>query len=157
MIHSIKTKQNKKKYPGIYILDLAAKLDSTAEFQCHSIWSGVVDFPPPFGHTATKEEKYVSELDERTGSSLKLTVLNPKARVWTMVAGGGASVIYADTVADLGGADELGNYGEYSGAPTLSVAHFVLYGFVFLGTCIKLRNCVIFLFLFFFLLLIGYC
>jgi succinyl-CoA synthetase beta subunit len=24
--------------------------------------------------------------------------LNPKGRIWTMVAGGGASVIYADTV-----------------------------------------------------------
>jgi ATP citrate (pro-S)-lyase len=35
-----------------------------------------------------------------------------------MVAGGGASVIYADTVADLGGASEMANYGEYSGAPT---------------------------------------
>jgi hypothetical protein len=34
-----------------------------------------------------------------------------------MVAGGGASVIYADTVGDLGFAEELGNYAEYSGAP----------------------------------------
>ncbi len=34
-----------------------------------------------------------------------------------MVAGGGASVIYADTVGDLGLARELGNYAEYSGAP----------------------------------------
>ncbi|OIC52955.1 hypothetical protein A7L55_19720 [Acinetobacter baumannii] len=34
-----------------------------------------------------------------------------------MVAGGGASVIYADTVGDLGFANELGNYAEYSGAP----------------------------------------
>ena len=32
-----------------------------------------------------------------------------------MVAGGGASVIYSDTICDLGGADELANYGEYSG------------------------------------------
>ena len=32
-------------------------------------------------------------------------------------AGGGASVIYADTVGDLGYAHELGNYAEYSGAP----------------------------------------
>lgn len=36
------------------------------------------------------------------GASLKLTILNPKGRVWTMVAGGGASVIYTDTVGDLG-------------------------------------------------------
>lgn len=35
-----------------------------------------------------------------------------------MVAGGGASVIYADTVGDLGYAHELGNYAEYSGAPS---------------------------------------
>ena len=33
----------------------------------------------------------------------------------------GASVIYADTVADLGYADELGNYAEYSGAPNQQV------------------------------------
>ena len=35
-----------------------------------------------------------------------------------MVAGGGASVIYADTICELGGASQLANYGEYSGAPT---------------------------------------
>jgi hypothetical protein len=33
------------------------------------------------------------------------------------VPGGGASVIYADTVGDLGYAEELGNYAEYSGGP----------------------------------------
>ncbi|CAL5346604.1 unnamed protein product [Camellia sinensis] len=52
-----------------------------------------------------------------TSASLKFTVLNPEGRIWTMVAGGGASVIYADTVGDLGYASELGNYAEYSGAP----------------------------------------
>lgn len=35
-----------------------------------------------------------------------------------MVAGGGASVIYADTICDLGYGKELANYGEYSGAPS---------------------------------------
>jgi len=49
---------------------------------------------------------------------LKLTVLNPKGRVWTIVAGGGASVVYTDTVFDLGFKDELANYGEYSGNPS---------------------------------------
>ena len=34
----------------------------------------------------------------QTSASLKFTILNPKGRIWTMVAGGGASVIYADTV-----------------------------------------------------------
>ena len=61
------------------------------------------------------------ELDGKTGASLKLSILNPKGRIWTMVAGGGASVIYADTVGDLGFAEELGNYAEYSGAPNTAV------------------------------------
>lgn len=61
---------------------------------------------------------FLRELDQKTGASLKLTVLNPKGRIWTMIAGGGASVVYADTICDLGFAHELGNYGEYSGAPS---------------------------------------
>ena len=60
------------------------------------------------------------ELDEKSGASLKLTILNPTGRIWLMVAGGGASVIFSDTVCDLGGADEIANYGEYSGAPSES-------------------------------------
>ena len=34
------------------------------------------------------------------------------------MAGGGASVIYSDTICEMGGAAELANYGEYSGAPS---------------------------------------
>jgi ATP-citrate lyase beta-subunit len=64
------------------------------------------------------EEEKIQSLDEKTGASLKLTILNQKGRIWTMVAGGGASVIYTDTIADLGLAKELGNYGEYSGNPS---------------------------------------
>jgi ATP citrate (pro-S)-lyase len=98
-------------------LDLAAKLDSTAEFECSEKW-GNIEFPAPFGRTLTKEEAYIAELDSQTGASLKLTVINPEGRVWTMVAGGGASVIYADTITDLGYMEELANYGEYSGDPS---------------------------------------
>ena len=98
-------------------LDLAAKLDSTAEFESGDKW-GNIEFPAPFGRTLTKEEAYIEELDSQTGASLKLTILNPNGRVWTMVAGGGASVIYADTITDLGYMEELANYGEYSGDPS---------------------------------------
>lgn len=101
----------------IYILDLAAKLDATAEFICKTKW-GEIDYPPPFGRDAYPEEAYIAELDSKSGASLKLTILNKRGRIWTMVAGGGASVIYSDTICDLGGATELANYGEYSGAPS---------------------------------------
>ena len=102
---------------SIIPLDLAAKLDSTAEFESGSKW-GNIEFPAPFGRTPSKEEAFVEDLDAQTGASLKLTILNPEGRVWTMVAGGGASVIYADTITDLGFINELANYGEYSGDPT---------------------------------------
>ncbi len=98
-------------------LDAVAKLDDYASFSCADKW-GTIDMPNPFGLLKTEEEEYVRELDERTGASLKLTILNPGGRVWNLVAGGGASVIFADTVADLGYAKELANYGEYSGNPS---------------------------------------
>jgi len=97
-------------------LDLAAKLDDTAEFVSGKKWEDI-SFPSPFGRMLSKEEAYIEDLDSKTGASLKLTVLNPEGRVWTMVAGGGASVIYADTITDLGFMSEMANYGEYSGDP----------------------------------------
>jgi ATP citrate (pro-S)-lyase len=132
----------------VHFLDLAAKLDQTAEFECGAKWAVArsttalglpaaaaatvgedgsktnidagppVEFPAPFGREMSKEEAYIADMDSKTGASLKLTILNPKGRVWTLVAGGGASVVYADAIASAGFANELANYGEYSGAPT---------------------------------------
>jgi ATP citrate (pro-S)-lyase len=100
-------------------LDMAAKIDETAHFLNSAQW-GSIEFPAPFGRAEYPEEAYIKKLDQGSGSSLKLTILNPDGRVWTMVAGGGASVVYADTIADFGFGAELANYGEYSGAPTLA-------------------------------------
>uniref|UniRef100_A0A7N0ZZ34 ATP citrate synthase n=1 Tax=Kalanchoe fedtschenkoi TaxID=63787 RepID=A0A7N0ZZ34_KALFE len=97
-------------------LDMRGELDDTAAFKNFKKW-GSVEFPLPFGRVLSPTEGFIHSLDEKTSASLKFTVLNPKGRIWTMVAGGGASVIYADTVGDLGYASELGNYAEYSGAP----------------------------------------
>jgi ATP citrate (pro-S)-lyase len=128
--------------PTIHYLDMAAKLDQTAESICGPKWAIARDmsvydtqaasskgkvsadrgppmvWPAPFGRDLTKEEAYIQKLDGSTGASLKLTVLNAEGRVWTMVAGGGASVVYSDAIAAHGFAHELANYGEYSGAPT---------------------------------------
>jgi ATP citrate (pro-S)-lyase len=118
-------------------LDLAAKLDDTAEFISGSKW-GKIDFPSPFGRLLTKEEAYIEELDSKTGASLKLTVLNPEGRVWTMVAGGGASVVYADTITDLGFMSEMANYGEYSGDPNEELTY--LYAKTILDLMTRKKN-----------------
>ncbi|KAJ8127375.1 hypothetical protein O1611_g6260 [Lasiodiplodia mahajangana] len=133
----------------VHFLDLAAKLDQTADFECGAKWAiarsptnlGIaaissagdkvsvdagppMEFPAPFGRELSKEEAYIAEMDAKTGASLKLTVLNASGRIWTLVAGGGASVVYADAIASAGFADDLANYGEYSGAPTESQTYY---------------------------------
>jgi ATP-citrate lyase beta-subunit len=110
---------------NVYILDLVARLDDTAGFLMKDKW-GDIEFPTPFGMPEkSPEEKVIAEADAKSGASLKLTILNPMGRIWTLVAGGGASVVYADTIADLaGGVAELANYGEYSGGPTTDETRF---------------------------------
>jgi len=101
-------------------LDLKARLDDTAAFQHPDTWGNPddhIEFPRAFGQLLSKEEEFVVHIDGQTGASLKLTILDRDAPLWTMVAGGGASVIYTDTIADMGYAKKLANYGEYSGNP----------------------------------------
>ncbi len=108
----------------IELLDMVAKLDDTAGFMMVEQW-GDIEFPTPFAmEPKSPEVKAIEEADAKTGASLKLTLLKPEARIWTMVAGGGASVVYADTIADLAGIEDLANYGEYSGGPTTGETRF---------------------------------
>lgn len=98
-------------------LDMRGELDDQAAFKNQKKW-GEVEFPKQFGKCSSPEEDLVANLDAQTGASLKFTVINPAGRIWLLVAGGGASVIYTDTVCDLGMSALLGNYGEYSGNPS---------------------------------------
>lgn len=41
----------------------------------------------------TDVEKEIKAMDAKTGGSLKFKILNPSGSVWTLVAGGGASVV----------------------------------------------------------------
>ncbi|MDD2567369.1 MAG: ATP citrate lyase citrate-binding domain-containing protein [Thiovulaceae bacterium] len=108
----------------IELLDMVAKLDDTAGFLMRELW-GDVEYPTSFGmEEKSPEVLAIEDADSKSGASLKLTILKPDARIWTMVAGGGASVVYADTIADLAGIEDLANYGEYSGGPTTSETKF---------------------------------
>jgi len=61
---------------SIHILDLAAKLDSTADYLCRSSW-GEIDYPAPFGRDAYPEEAYIADLDAKSGASLKVSTHLP--------------------------------------------------------------------------------
>jgi len=94
---------------NIILIDTVAQVDSCGI---------TLPFPKSFGRKSHPEEEYVQSLDKESGASLKLTILNPKGRIWNILSGGGASLIYLDAIADLNKQDEIANYGEYSGNPT---------------------------------------
>tara|TARA_Y100000310_G_scaffold345862_1_gene471704 strand:- start:17457 stop:18608 length:1152 start_codon:yes stop_codon:yes gene_type:complete len=93
----------------VVVLDTVAKVDSCAD------WN---DFPEAFGRTKCQAERNVEKLDANSGASLKLTILNEKGKIWNILGGGGASIIYLDMIANLGMGDEIANYGEASGNPS---------------------------------------
>ncbi len=108
----------------IYLLDAVARMDDTAGYMMKDQWGDLL-FPTSFGMDKKCDEiKAIEEVDHNSGASLKLTMLHPKGRVWTLVAGGGASVVYADTIANMCSVEALANYGEYSGGPTTEETRF---------------------------------
>jgi ATP-citrate lyase beta-subunit len=100
-----------------YLLDAVCRVDTVAAFRQKKSW-GSWDIPDGFGTKLTQEELAIRTLDTKTGSSLKFVLLNPNGRIWTMVAGGGASIIYADAITKMAKPEELANYGEWSGNPS---------------------------------------
>ncbi len=101
----------------IHILDTVAQVDDCASFKHITEWKNIT-FPKAFGQKSLPEEEFIEQIDKDSGASLKLTILNPKGRIWNILSGGGASIIYLDTIANLGKQNEIANYGEYSGNPT---------------------------------------
>ena len=101
----------------VVLLDAVAHLDSCAAYKNEKLWNSL-SFPPDFGKKAFPEEEAIAALDQQSGASLKLTLLNPQGRIWNILSGGGASIIYLDALADRGEREEIANYGEYGGNPT---------------------------------------
>lgn len=99
---------------GVYVFDLVVKVDVIVDYICKVKW-GDIEFFFFFGWEVYLEEVYIVDFDVKSGVSLKLILLNFKGRIWIMVVGGGVFVVYSDIICDLGGVNELVNYGEYLG------------------------------------------
>lgn len=103
----------------IHLLDLVARLDNTAVYKNRKLFEriGEPEFAPPFGSEMPESETKIIEMDESSGASLKYKLINPEGKIWLLTSGGGGSVIFADTVGDLGYHSEIANYTDYSGNP----------------------------------------
>lgn len=103
----------------VYFMDLVARLDDTAHYKNRNLWAITdLEFPQAFGSSTSQAEKQTDELDRNSGSALKFSLINPNGRIWLLTSGGGGSVVMADTVGDLGAANELANFCDYSGNPS---------------------------------------
>jgi ATP citrate (pro-S)-lyase len=98
-------------------LDFAGKFDDDSLFLFNKIEQELLTNKSKESNNI-EIEKEIENLDEKSGSSLKFKLLNQNGSIWTMVAGGGASVLYTDCIVNMNLMDELANYGEYSGNPT---------------------------------------
>lgn len=100
----------------IFLLDAAVEVDSVAQFFVHG-WSDR-DFVTGRQERITQAEKEVEALAEKSQAAFSLTVLNPNGSIFVLLSGGGASIVLADEIGNLGYGKELANYGEYSGNPS---------------------------------------
>lgn|SRR3989344_2458722 len=100
----------------LIVLDLAVEVDSAGKFFVEGAWTED-DYRFGDAHLKTIEEKNIDDLSSKSQASFKFVVLNPNGSVFMLLSGGGASIVLADEVANLGRGNDLANYGEYSGNP----------------------------------------
>jgi ATP-citrate lyase beta-subunit len=100
---------------AVIILDCAIEVDDAAAYFVNG-WDED-DIRHPNMTAKREEEEEVKRLDANSPASFNLSVLNPNGSVFLLLSGGGASVVIADEVHNLGLGKELANYGEYSGNP----------------------------------------
>ncbi|MCA9397286.1 hypothetical protein KC573_00505, partial [candidate division WWE3 bacterium] len=110
---------------SIHVVDLKAKIDTDAYWQNAKLWNEY-DFigahKKLFTDVDILEDK-IRNLDQASGSSLKCKILNSNGSIWPLTAGGGASIVVLDAIAQRGLIDEVGFYGEYSGNPDNQLMH----------------------------------
>lgn len=101
----------------VTLLDAAVEVDGEGMFFEDAWQEG--DLRQPRGRALRQEELIVQELAAKSQASFSLEVINPDGSIFLLLSGGGASVVVADEVFNLGYGKQLANYGEYSGNPNL--------------------------------------
>ncbi len=100
----------------IYCLDMAVEVDSAGEYFVKGAWNQT-DFID-YQDSTTPEELAIKKLSKESQASFSFEILNPNGSFFLLLSGGGASVVLADELYNQGRAEELANYGEYSGNPS---------------------------------------
>ena len=102
---------------NLVILDAVAKIDDYEAFRQKENWKSL-EIPNNYGFNENKWERKIRELDATTWASLKMKILNPKAKIWTLLAWWWWSLVMTDTLGALWYSDNIWNYWECSWNPT---------------------------------------
>lgn len=102
------------------LFDVAVEVDDAALLLVDS-WSEEDLRNPP--RVLSEEEKTVVQLSESSPASFAFQMINPDGSLFVLLSGGGASVTVCDEIYSAGYGEQLANYGEYSGNPTLEEAY----------------------------------
>lgn len=95
------------------LLDLAIELDSAKQI----LWSDMIRKNIASGTKLNTHEQSVSKLDNQSNATFSLKVLDKNAEIFTLLSGGGASLVTMDSLVQEGLQENIANYSEYSGAP----------------------------------------
>lgn len=98
---------------SLNILDVAIEVDDAGQYFTRKWNEGDMRSP----HKLSESEEQIRILNDNSPASFSLSVLNPNGSIFLLLSGGGASIVIADEVYNVGLGDELANYGEYSGNP----------------------------------------
>jgi ATP-citrate lyase beta-subunit len=124
------------------VLDCAIEVDDAGLYFVDG-WNED-DIRHPRMSVKRQEEEEVKKLDANSPASFNLSVLNPDGSVFLLLSGGGASVVIADEVHNLGLGKELANYGEYSGNPNMEETYIYTSQVMKLMLASKAKNKVLF-------------
>lgn len=72
----------------------------------------------------SESEKKISLLNSQSTASFSLTVFDKDASIFTLLSGGGASLVVLDSLVNCGLKSKIANYSEYSGAPSQQETKF---------------------------------
>lgn len=98
---------------SLSILDVAIEVDDAGQYFTDKWSEGDIRSP----HKLSESEEQIHILNDNSPASFSLSVLNPNGSIFLLLSGGGASIVIADEVYNVGLGNELANYGEYSGNP----------------------------------------
>lgn len=101
----------------VVLLDMVAKIDDQEFFRQKTNWENL-EIPNTFWFVSNSQEEKIKELDKQTWASLKFKILNPQAKIWTLLSWGWWSLVMSDSLWALWYSEELWNYWELSWNPS---------------------------------------